>query len=70
MITTPNRLAQIRTALESGQAVDFERIAALQAMDLVIAGRQFVEEAAKFQEDTDDSIAKLLAEVSGGDFST
>jgi len=48
MIEVPNRLDNLKTLIESGQTPTkdtLNRIAALQAIDTVQAGRDFVQEA-------------------------
>ncbi len=60
MITMPNRLEEIVESLEQGVTVNYEHVALLQTFDLVIAGRQFVEDASKFQEQEDERIRELL----------
>lgn len=56
MIRTPNRLAALSAAIESGAAVDLNQIAALQALDVAQVSRQFVEEAIQRHEETDEFI--------------
>lgn len=49
MVTLPNRLRDVREAIENGQpvsSVDWGRVGFLQLLDVAIAGREFVEEAA------------------------
>ena len=54
MIQVPNRLLEARQALEADKPVNWKRLADLQALDLVIAGRQFVEEAIRDHEAADE----------------
>lgn len=64
MISPPNRVKQIRDAIERGEQItqtEINRLATLQPLDLVIAGREFVEQAVIEQESNDDRIADLLA---------
>lgn len=64
MISTPNRIKQLRDAIESGEQItqtEINRLATLQPLDLVIAGREFVEQAVVEQETNDARIADLLA---------
>ena len=56
MIVSPNRLLEVRQALQHGDKVDYRKVANLQALDLVIAGRQFVEQAVLRQEAADAGI--------------
>ena len=56
MITLPNRLSEVRESLQRGDKVDFRRLANLQALDLVIAGREFMEQAVLRQEAADAGI--------------
>ncbi len=60
MITTPNRLKEVVEKLEKGESVDYGRVATLQMFDLAMAGREFVEDAARFQEAEDERIRELL----------
>lgn len=62
MITVPNRVDQLREALERGQSLDTRKLARLQMLDLVVAGRQFMEEAVLHQEAEDE---RIQAELSG-----
>lgn len=62
MIQTTNRLTSLRQDLEAGKPVNFRLLADLQALDLAIAGRQFVEEAIKFQEAEDARVEKSITE--------
>jgi len=62
MIMTPNRLEGIVDALEKGDPVDYSRVADLQVLDLVIAGRKHVEQAIQFQEQEDEQAARELRE--------
>ena len=55
MVTVPNRMAELRSQLEAGQpleSIDTTRLFLLQQLDMVIAGREFVEEAAR-RDDTE-----------------
>lgn len=64
MITVPNRVKQLRDAIERGEPVTqakVNRLATLQVLDLVIAGREFVEQASIDQESDDARIADILA---------
>ncbi len=45
MITIPDRIGDAISAMERGEQVDWRKLADLQALDLVQAGRKFVEEA-------------------------
>lgn len=61
MITTPNRLSAIAEKIERGEAVDLQKVATLQAIDLVCAGRQFVEEAIRFNEEAHEDVERIIA---------
>lgn len=61
MITVPDRIADAIAARERGEQVDWRKLADLQALDLVRAGRQFVEEAI-----ARDEAATDLLEQAGG----
>lgn len=56
MITTPDRLAAVIAAIERGEHVDWQRISVLSALDLVRAGRQFVEQALLREEHEDNTL--------------
>lgn len=58
MIFPPSRLEQVLNAVEKGERVDPQKVATLQALDLVLAGRQFVEAAIKREEEADDRATK------------
>lgn len=60
MIMPPNRLAEAVQAIERGESVDWNRIALLQPLDLVLAGRKFVEEAIQSQEREDDKLEQFF----------
>ncbi|MBX3450596.1 MAG: hypothetical protein KF777_13595 [Planctomycetaceae bacterium] len=63
MITRPNRLLEAVQAIEAGQPVDWDRLAKLQTLDLVIVGRQFIEQAVIEQEQADERIRELLEDI-------
>lgn len=54
MIWTPDRLSGLIESIEKGEPVDTRKLATLQALDLVRAGRQFVIEAIEQQEAADE----------------
>jgi hypothetical protein len=56
MITVPDRLSELRDKLERGglSQADCDQAATLVALDLAIAGRQFVEQAIQLHEEADD----------------
>lgn len=65
MITTPNRIKGLIELVEGGASeadvgVCLRKIAILQPFDLVVAGRQFVEEAIKYHEVEDGKLEQLL----------
>ena len=60
MLQLPDRLAQVRQALERGEKPNLEQIAQLQALDLAIAGRRYVEEAIAAQEAEDVRIRETF----------
>lgn len=60
MITIPDRLAAITDAIERGEAVDYRKVALLQSLDLVRAGRQFVEDAIELHEDETAATSEWL----------
>lgn len=53
MIWPDSRLAELVTAIEEGQPVDFDRLAALQMADIVNCGSEFAKDAVLFQEQED-----------------
>ena len=59
MIWTADRLAGVIESVEKGEPIDTKRLATLQALDLVRAGRQFVAQAIAQQEAADEQLAKL-----------
>ena len=63
MITTPDRLAAVAQQIERGEPVDLKKVAVLQAIDLVRAGRQFAEESASIQEQANEFVKQQF----GGD---
>lgn len=56
MISTPDRIGDAIAALEKGEQVDWQKLADLQALDLVRIGRQFAEQAITYNE---QEIAKI-----------
>ena len=50
MITTPDRVGEAIAAIERGEQVDWRKLANLQVLDVVHAGRLYVEDAIRFQE--------------------
>lgn len=69
MITTPDRIKGLLELVESGASVEdiqtrLRQIATLQPLDLITAGRQFVEEAIKNQEAEDARIEQSFANIS------
>lgn len=63
MITLPNRLADIARAIEHGEPVNLKKCADLQALDLAMIGRQFVEDAIKSHEAYDDRMEEYAKEL-------
>ena len=66
MVTTPDRIKGLIELVESGASAEdiharLKQIATLQPLDLIHAGRQFVEEATKLQEEEDVSIQRLFS---------
>ena len=59
MLFPPNRVMQARELLEKGEPVDPKRLALLQALDLVIVGREFVEDAIRRHEEADEAFRPL-----------
>jgi hypothetical protein len=60
MIWTKDRLGSIIESLEKGVPVDAGQTLMLQALDIVIAGRQLVQEAIKRDEDADAKLAQRI----------
>jgi hypothetical protein len=65
MITTPDRIGAMIEAIERGESPDLNKLATLSSLDLVRAGRRFVEEAVLRDEEAD---RLLLKEHSNGRF--
>ena len=63
MITVPDRIADAIAARERGEQVDWRKLADLQALDLVRAGRQFVEQAILRDEAANDEMEKAFGGV-------
>ena len=60
MITLPDRIGVAIAALEKGEQVDWQKLADLSSLDLIRAGRQFVEQAIVFNEEANnDAISRL-----------
>lgn len=59
----PNRIEELRTAIQQGDSVDLNRVALLQALDLDIVARQFVEDAISRNEAEDERFAQLANEL-------
>ena len=57
MITTPNRIVSLRNAIESGEPIDYHKLNLLVALDMIIAGREFMEEAVRRNEEWDQNAA-------------
>lgn len=54
MISLPNRVLQAMDLMEKGESVPWGKLAFLQVLDLVVIGRQFVEDAVQRDRDADD----------------
>lgn len=59
MITIPDRIGDAISAMERGEQVDWRKLADLQALDLVRAGRKFVEEAILRDEAANDDLETM-----------
>ena len=60
MVTTPDRIGAAIAAIEKGEQVDWQKLADLSSLDLIRAGRQFVEQAIVFNEEANnDAVARL-----------
>jgi len=66
MIVTPNRVLELRNAIERGDPIDFGKLATLQLLDIVIAGRIAVESAVLAQEAEDERIREQFTTGSRG----
>ena len=62
MIHLPDRLSTVIADIEAGKPVDVEKLHTLQALDLVRAGRQFVEEACQRQETWDEQAVAAVTD--------
>ena len=62
MIVTPDRLSTAAAQIERGEQPDWQQLAELQALDLVRAGRAFMEAAILSQEAEDERIKQWLGD--------
>lgn len=62
MITIPDRIGDAISAMERGEQVDWRKLADLQALDLVRAGRQFVEDAILRDEAANADLERAVGE--------
>ena len=60
MINTPDRISGAIAALEQGEQVDWRKLASLQALDLALIGRQFMEQAVAHNEAETNLIEQAL----------
>lgn len=63
MITLPDRLGELAKSIEAGEPVDLKKTQALQALDIVRLGRQFVEQSITSHEAFDDQLQKTLMDT-------
>jgi hypothetical protein len=64
VITTPDILSALREQVRAGQPIDYRKASTEQALNIAIAGRQFVEEAIQLNEEHDDKLAQLAGDGS------
>jgi hypothetical protein len=57
-----SRIAELRDAVERGESVDLDRLAALQALDAAVADEQFAAEATARQEAADAELGRRIAD--------
>ena len=60
MFTVPDRMREVRSKIEAGQPVDFQRVTLLQELDMVILGRDYAKESAKRQERANDELERHI----------
>ncbi len=60
MLTAPDRLSEARDAMGRGEQVDWRKLADLQALDLAIIGRQFVENAIAYQDQALNELEQMI----------
>ena len=60
MITVPDRIGDAISAMERGEQVDWGKLHDLQALDLVRAGQQFVDEALASDAAADDAMKAAI----------
>lgn len=65
MIQIPNRLADVVRQIEDGQPIDLNRLATLQALDMAVMGRQFLQDQISLAEKANDDVKQLLIEFHG-----
>lgn len=60
-----SRLAQAITQLESGESVDWQKVAELQALELARIGEVFALETIKTEREADDQFSEQLSQLNG-----
>jgi len=58
-----SRLTEVIEALENREPVDVQRVAALQSLDLVMAGRAVVLEAMEREDQADEQFRQVLESI-------
>jgi DNA-binding NarL/FixJ family response regulator len=65
VITTPDLLSALREQVRAGVPINFRQASTEQALNIAIAGRQFVEESIRMNEEYDDQLAAIARDGSG-----
>lgn len=60
MLTAPDRISEAIAAMDRGEQVDWRKLANLQALDLAVLGRQFVDEAVAAESAAIDALEQML----------
>jgi len=64
MLNVPDRMREVRSKIEAGEPVDFQRVAQLQELDTVIVGQDYAEEAAQRWEDANAELKRHILDRS------
>ena len=60
MLTAPDRISEAIAAMDRGEQVDWRKLANLQALDLAVLGRQFVDDAVARESAAIDELEKMI----------
>jgi len=58
MIIVPDRLKNVAESLEQGKPIDYQKVAMLQAIDVALLDRMYVDESITNNEEDDDKLAR------------